>query len=390
MSIMFFISHDAFLYKKPILSVTHISEKKLYQSTSNDSRRDYKENRYRQYVTGIILNGDYKGKTAKIEHDFSESEVYDLRYSKGDKLFLDNTHYADYKSNIISANVSGEKRDSHVFLPLIIMSFSLIMLSGTAGLLTILSLIINLLCFYFAIGLYLKGINILALMAPTCIFITAMLLFFLYGNNPKTHLAFFSSIVSSTIVVVLSSIVLFFSGDIDYDFLDFLQQPYKQTDATFIFISEILVCSLGAIMDVVVTMTETASEIFRNKAKVPNSERTTKSHLDYVECTRELDASLLVSKGKSKNYIIKRLCRNVGDEVVGTMISIMFFTNIASGLPFFILAMRNGIRISTILHYHMFFEIARFLTGSIGIVISIPIAAFIAVNHYARKENKKC
>ena len=48
------------------------------------------------------------------------------------------------------------------------------------------------------------------------------------------------------------------------------------------------------------------------------------------------------------------------------------------------LCMRNGFSFLTVLRYNSFFEIARFLTGSIGIVLAIPVAAFVAVTWYTR------
>ena len=86
-----------------------------------------------------------------------------------------------------------------------------------------------------------------------------------------------------------------------------------------------------------------------------------------------------------------RSCKTVGDDVVGTMLGIMFFANVAASIPFIMLCMRNGFHFLTILRYHSFFELARFLTGSIGIVLSIPIAAFVAVTWYRlRKEGTSC
>ena len=145
-----------------------------------------------------------------------------------------------------------------------------------------------------------------------------------------------------------------FSGRIDYDFMDYLSQPYDQHTANLIFLSEVLVGGLGAVMDVVVTMVMTVSEIVRTGEHV----------------TRR---SLIQS------------CRRVGDDLVGTMINLMFLTNIASCIPSFILFMRNGIHFKTILHYNVFFELARFLTGSIGTVLAIPVAAFIAIGYYERR-----
>jgi len=81
-------------------------------------------------------------------------------------------------------------------------------------------------------------------------------------------------------------------------------------------------------------------------------------------------------------------CRTVGDDVVGTMLGIMFFANVAASIPFIMLCMRNGFSFLTILRYHSFFELARFLTGSIGIVLAIPVASFIAVMYYTRQSGR--
>ena len=77
-------------------------------------------------------------------------------------------------------------------------------------------------------------------------------------------------------------------------------------------------------------------------------------------------------------------CREVGDDLVGTMITLMFFTNIAASMPNIILSMRNGIGFRTILRYNSFFELARFLTGSISVVLAIPISGAIAIYYYRK------
>ena len=78
----------------------------------------------------------------------------------------------------------------------------------------------------------------------------------------------------------------------------------------------------------------------------------------------------------------------IGDDVVGTMLGIMFFANVAASILFIMLCMRNGFTFMTILRYHSFFELTRFLTGSIGIVLSIPVASLIAVTYYTNRQKK--
>ena len=71
--------------------------------------------------------------------------------------------------------------------------------------------------------------------------------------------------------------------------------------------------------------------------------------------------------------------RNVGDDIIGTMIPVMFFTNIATEIPFFILSLRNSMTLHSIIRHHSFFIMARFLTGSIAIVLAVPISVFFTI-----------
>jgi uncharacterized membrane protein len=181
----------------------------------------------------------------------------------------------------------------------------------------------------------------------------------MYGRGEKTYLAFVSTLISIALTSLIAFAAMRFGGRIDYDFMSYLDQPYEQSDADLIFLSELIVGCLGSVMDVVVTMVATVSEIART-------------------------GSSLSTKSMTES------CRAVGDDLVGTMISLMFFTNTAANIPSFILYMRNGISIPTILHYNVFFELARFLSGSIGVVLSIFVASAVSVMYYRRKKVVKC
>jgi len=163
-------------------------------------------------------------------------------------------------------------------------------------------------------------------------------------------------LITAGLTTLIAWVVMRFST-IDYEFMEYLMQPYDPVDAGYIFLAEILIGALGAIMDVVVTLVMTVDQIVTLQPDTPRR-----------------------SLWKS--------CRTVGDDVVGTMLGIMFFANVAASIPFIMLCMRNGFSFLTILRYHSFFELARFLTGSIGIVLAIPVASFIAVMYYTRQSGR--
>jgi len=346
--------NDYSLYSRAVGRVTHVTTTYSNTEQGYDGTYDYNEKYYDQTLTCVIKNGSHKGRTVTVTNHYGSSEVYDVRYSKGDAVFIENIKGS---GDSLTGNAAGTKRDSLIAVILAMLFGLFLLVGGRKGALTILSLFLNMAAFYVVLLLYTKGINILALTIPMTIFFTAMLLFFMHGKNEKTMLSFAATIATVAVVTVISAIVIKFGGRVDYDFMDYLNQPYEQTSANMIFLSEILVGSLGAVMDVVVTMVMTVNQIAETG----------------VDLTRQ-------------DFV--RSCRAVGDDLVGTMINLMFFTNIAACLPTFILAMRNGIAFHTVVRYNMFFELARFLTGSIGVVLAIPVSAFVAIYYYRRRMEK--
>ena len=69
----------------------------------------------------------------------------------------------------------------------------------------------------------------------------------------------------------------------------------------------------------------------------------------------------------------------MGHDIMGTMINIMLFTYISGSIPLIILKMKSDVRLHTIILLHMPMEVYRFLIGSIGILLTIPISLFVSV-----------
>lgn len=346
---------DAGLYSGNIGRVLSVTNHTAGTKTGGDENHDYTEHYYTQTLRVRLLNGTHRGQEALIANDYTESGVYDTKYARGNQIFIGSL--TKNKAGDLSGTASGMKRD-WLILGILTALFGLFLLvGGKRGALTIFSLILNMIAFGFVLHLYTKGYNILLLMIPLVIFFTWMLLFFMYGRNERTKLAFLSTLIAVALTTLTAFLALNFGGRIDYDFMDYLSQPYSQADANMIFLSEILVGCLGAVMDVVVTIVATVSEI--------------------ADTGGDLSPRRLF-----------RSCRNVGDDLVGTMISLMLFTNMAGALPIILLSLRNGIAFRTILRYNIFFDTARFLTGSIGVVLAIPAATLVAVSHYRRLAKK--
>ena len=64
---------------------------------------------------------------------------------------------------------------------------------------------------------------------------------------------------------------------------------------------------------------------------------------------------------------------------MGTMINVLFFTYISSAIPIVVVKILNGYTLYHLIHFHLVFEIIRFLMGAIGIVLAIPVAGACSV-----------
>ena len=113
----------------------------------------------------------------------------------------------------------------------------------------------------------------------------------------------------------------------------------------FMYWTDIMLTGLGAIMDVAVTISAATGEIVRKNP----------------------DVSLrkLIHSG-----------REIGYDIMGTMINVLLFVLASGMIPMFILKMNNDVSFITIVRYHIPYDICRFLIESIGIVLAIPVSVF--------------
>ena len=102
-----------------------------------------------------------------------------------------------------------------------------------------------------------------------------------------------------------------------------------------------------------------------------------------VAITISSSISELISKNpKITNKQLRKSAKEIGKDIMSTMSNVLFFTYICSGLPIFILAIRNGFSFYNYLTTNISLEISRFLVGSIGIILTIPITTYLSIKIY--------
>ena len=176
---LIFVYNDDFLYSKQIIKITKIDT--ISEDTSQNSL-GLEEKYYTRKITGLITNGNQKGKEKTILYDESYSSVITDKYKINDKIIID-------------ASGIELKRDSYLTLMIVIFLNLLYIVGSYKGLLSVLSVILNLVIFYIGLSLYFKGINLLFLCVIEMIVFSIISLILASGFNRKTLSAIISVII---------------------------------------------------------------------------------------------------------------------------------------------------------------------------------------------------
>ena len=329
------VDHDAGLYRDmTVVKITDISTK--HTETQTGVLSD-KENYYVQTITANILNGEYKGKTATLSNQYTDSNVRDEAYAVGDQLLV------DLARDGTTGKILEQKRDTLVYLLVAVLLIGLIAVADRAGFFSFLSVCINLVLLLFALHCYLTGWNIMALTACMIFLFTVLSLLIGNGVNRRSLLAIVVTLLSIAVTAGIYLLVRAVSPALQYQMLEYAVVP---DDLSALFFCETMVGGLGAVMDVAISLISTADELLEQNP-----------HIAYDQ--------------------LRKSVRTVSDDIMGTMVNVLFFTYICGGLPGMLLMLRNAMTMSFVWEYVLSFEMVRFLAGSIGLVLAVPITQLV-------------
>ena len=338
--------NNYFLYNEPIAKV--IETKDEYISTETVTF-GYKEEIYMETIKAKILNGEHKGEIVTIENEYHKGEAFDQRYKEGDELFV-----SINKSNnkIENVHIEGYKRDKYIVILIVFFSLVIILVGRLKGFLSIISVVINVVIFNILVYMHAYKIANLALLSFIgSIIFSIICLTLVSGFNKKTLSAVISSIIGISLVTLISFIVIKitkYSG-IRFEQMELLTRPYEG-----VFISEIILGGLGAIMDISISLSSSLNELIEKDNKITRKQ--------------------LIKSGF-----------NIGKDIMSTMINVLFFTYICTSIANLTIFFRNGVTLSSLLGEYISLEMTRALTGAIGITITIPIAIYTTLFIYKRR-----
>ncbi|MBQ8086774.1 MAG: YibE/F family protein [Lachnospiraceae bacterium] len=336
-----FVYNDAFLYDTTIAKVTDVTNEFSHEEEGPNGEG---ESYYDQMLEVRILNGRHKGDRINLRNTYTSSGVNDERYYKGSRMFVTLNAAGD------GGSILGKKRDVYVALFFAAFVLMLVTVSGKHGGIVLVSFIINLILLMSALKVYDTYGNLLKVTMTVMLFFGVLTLIFAGGFHKKTWVAVLSTFVTVFLCFGIYMVTMKTSERIPYEMMDYIVNPKDLSD---LFLAGTLMGSLGAVMDVCISISAGISEVV---VKTPNI---------------------------SLKAILSSI-REMGYDIMGTMINVLFFTYLSGTIPILVLKIKNGYTLYHLIRFQLVFETICFLIGAIGIVLAIPVSGLLSAVFFGK------
>lgn len=324
---------DAFLYHGVVAQIVNV---RTGSSTKTEDTYQNVDHTHTQKLTLKILNTKQKGRFVKVQNNFTDSKAVDQSYRVGQQVLISSGN----SQNIV---IKGLKRDTFIVFLISLTLFFILWIVQKKGFMAMISIIVNILLFILAIQLELiqNGKNILPIFSGLVFLFTCLTLFLIFGLNRQWLIAATGTIVSTFISFCLFLSVLQVTKEqgIHYEAMSYaVQQP------RIIFLVQVLIGALGAIMDGTTDITSTLYQLKENNP--------------------EFGFQKIFSAG------IK-----MGRQIIGPLISVLFLIFMADTIPMAVIYLHNGNSIWETFHWTMYLGMVQSLVSAIGIVLLVPLTS---------------
>lgn len=304
-----------------------------------------------QVVKLKILDGKFKGQDYTIDHINMGNAAFDIWVEQGDKVMLF-AELTEDSTDIVNLYISDFVRWPYLRNLTILFIVLLIIIGKLQGLKSLIGLGVTALSVvYFLLPMMLKGYSPIILAILVCIFSSIVTIIIVGGFSIKSLTAILGTLSGVLIAGVLSFI---FGNTVkltglsaqDAQMLMYIPQGIE-FDFRGLLFAGIIIGALGAVMDVSMSISSAMDEIRSNNTSIN---------------TKDLVKSGFV----------------VGRDIMGTMSNTLILAYTGSAIPLLLLFMAYETSIISVINMDLIAtEIVRALTGSIGLLASIPITAIM-------------
>lgn len=238
---------------------------------------------------------------------------------------------------------------------MVIFGLAIVVIGRKKGLLALLSLILSIGVFVLVLfPLLSKGYSPVLLTLGCSVIIIFCVLLIITGKSKKTVVAAGGTIGG----VVVASVLVFIIGELTRinglgtETTRILTASFPGLDFKGIFYSGVIIGSLGAVMDIAVSIASSQREVVCHKT--------------------EISRKKLFKSGM-----------NVGRDVMGSMVNTLIFAYFGSSLVVVLMFSQSDVALDEVINLGFVTEeIVRALVGSFGLLAAIPAAAFFGMFIY--------
>ena len=299
----------------------------------------------RQFVKLKVTSGKWKGKT--MEADSSSAYLYGAHCKKGSRVIA----LISEANGSFSASVYSVDREMQVYLIIAIFLLTLIIIGGKQGLASVIGLAFTAICILFLPMIY-KGHSPILAAVLVVILTTIVTMYLVGGASGKTAVAIAGTVLG-VLISALFALIFCKMTDISGYNVSAIESLIYVRDQTGIEVGQllfagILIASLGAVMDVAMSISSTIEEIsYQNP---------------------ELGIKGLFFSGM-----------RVGKDMMGTMSNtlILAFAGGSINTLVFIYAY-NYEYLQMINMFDIGIEIIQGVASSMGVILTVPICSFLS------------
>lgn len=329
---------------------------KVVDITKNNIQED--GNRYgNQEVVLELTSGSHKGE--KVDATSPSGTLFGADCEVGMKVIV----IVSEAEDTLVATVYSQDRTMPIIIFVAIFALAICLIGGKKGIKSVISLAFTLICIFFIMfPLMYKGMSPFLIAVVISAIVAVFTILYVGGVNNKS----FAAIVGTICGVVVAGISAYAFGKAagisgynvsDIENLNYVAQ-YCDLQIGGLLFAGIIISALGAVMDVGMSISSTINEIYEKKP----------------------DATV-------KELFMSGI--HVGKDMMGTMSNTLILAFVGGSITTLMLNYSYDLPTNQLMNsYNIGIEIMQGISGSLGIVLTVPITAFVAANWCHSKKNK--
>ncbi len=319
-----------------------------------------------QIVKIKVLEGPYKDLITDVTNDMTDNPAYNIDVKPGSEVILsitnggNSTLAANAKPEI---NISDYHRAPIIYLLLAVFLIVFLGLGGKTGLKALAGLIITvLLIAYVLLPLSMAGVYPLITAVGICLVAAVASMLLICGPTRKAAAAIIGTICGVVIAGIGATLVIHYAPltGLSSEEAQILRGSMLIVGQKPIFYrgllaAGMLIGALGVIMDVAISIASSVSEM--------------------SQVHKELNSTQLYNSGM-----------NIGRDIMGTMTNTLILAYTGGALP--LLLLTSQIPCNKLLNLDLVAtEVVSALSGSLGLILTIPLTALAAAKLMAKKSS---